>query len=284
MSKKYKRFNLDIAFRFQTKTSSAQVYYLLEHKSETGSFSNIQILSYMLAIWEEDMKNKRPIEPIIPVVFYHGKTNWDKPIDFSDLFEEKYIYKDYLPAFKYILIDTNKIEEERFRLNINNKCLLSALLLFKFIFLGKDLNKYSEILYIVKDLDLDKFLIYLMYITTVNDLEEEEIKTILDSTVGGDKMAPVIEKWIEKGREEGIKKGKEEGLLEGMEKGMEKGKIEGMIIEAQDLLLDAIEAKFDKVPRDIKLMVKKTKDRERLRKILKATIKVQNLDEIREMF
>ncbi|AWB09775.1 hypothetical protein TDSAC_0399 [Thermodesulfobium acidiphilum] len=53
------------------------------------------------------------------------------------------------------------------------------------------------------------------------------MKAILDSTVGGDKMAPVIEKWIEKGREE------------------------GMIIDAQDLLLDAIEAKFDKVPRDI---------------------------------
>ncbi|MEO1785346.1 hypothetical protein V4762_09830, partial [Thermodesulfobium sp. 4217-1] len=81
---------------------------------------------------------------------------------------------------------------------------------------------------------------------------------------------------------------KEEGLLEGMEKGMEKGiekgKIEGMIFEAQDLLLDAIEAKFDKVPRDIKLMVKKTKDRDKLRKILKATIKVQSIDEIRDMF
>ena len=38
ISKKYKRFNLDIAFRFQTKTSSAQVYYLLEHKSETGKY------------------------------------------------------------------------------------------------------------------------------------------------------------------------------------------------------------------------------------------------------
>ncbi|MEO1785376.1 Rpn family recombination-promoting nuclease/putative transposase, partial [Thermodesulfobium sp. 4217-1] len=164
ISKKYKRFNLDIAFRFQTKTSSVQVYYLLEHKSETGSFSNIQILSYMLAIWEEDIKNKRPLEPIIPVVFYHGKTNWDKPIDFSDLFEEKHIYKDYLPAFKYILIDTNKIEEEKLRLSINNIYLLTALLLLKFIFIGKDLEKYSEILYIVKDLDLDEFLIYFIYV------------------------------------------------------------------------------------------------------------------------
>ncbi|AWB10267.1 hypothetical protein TDSAC_0910 [Thermodesulfobium acidiphilum] len=58
---------------------------------------------------------------------------------------------------------------------------------------------------------------------------------ILDSTVGGDKIAPVIEKWIEKGREE------------------------GMIIDAQDLLLDIIEAKFDKVPGDIKLLMKKNK-------------------------
>ncbi|MEO1785140.1 hypothetical protein V4762_08735, partial [Thermodesulfobium sp. 4217-1] len=97
-----------------------------------------------------------------------------------------------------------------------------------------------------------------------NDLKEEEMMAILDSTVGGDKMAPVIEKWIEKGREE--------------------GREEGMIFEAQDLLLDAIEAKFDKVPRDIKILVKKTKDREKLRSILKATIKVQSIDEIRDMF
>ena len=80
------------------------------------------------------------------------------------------------------------------------------------------------------------------------------MKAILYSTVGGDKMAPVIEKWIEKGREEG------------MEKGMEKDKIECMIIEAQDLLLDAIEAKFDKVSRDIKLLVKKNKSKRKVKK------------------
>ncbi|WP_154645300.1 hypothetical protein [Thermodesulfobium narugense] len=50
------------------------------------------------------------------------------------------------------------------------------------------------------------------------------------------------------------------------------------------MLLDVIETKFEKVPRDIKLLVKNTKDKEKLRRIFKATIKVQSLDEIRDMF
>ncbi len=151
-------------------------------------------------------------------------------------------------------------KEEKFRLRINNRYFLTALLLFKYAYFGKDLEKYSEILSIVKDLDLDEFLIYFTYITNVNYLEKDEIKAILDSTVESDKMESVIEKWIEKGREG------------------------GMIFEAQDLLLDSIEAKFDKVPRDIKLLVKNTKDREKLREYHRAVIKSKSVDEIRSMF
>ncbi|MEM4057076.1 MAG: Rpn family recombination-promoting nuclease/putative transposase, partial [Thermoplasmatales archaeon] len=85
--KRYKRFNLDAAFRFKAKNKTAQVYFLIEHKSETESFSIIQILSYMLAVWEDNCNNKEPLEPIVPIVFYHGISQWNKPINFLDNFE-----------------------------------------------------------------------------------------------------------------------------------------------------------------------------------------------------
>ncbi|MEM3291077.1 MAG: hypothetical protein QW046_06125, partial [Candidatus Micrarchaeaceae archaeon] len=80
-----------------------------------------------------------------------------------------------------------------------------------------------------------------------------------------------IEKWIQKGREE--------GLIEGVEK----GRIDGMITEAQELLLDAIEAKFGVVPKDLKLVIQNTKDREKLRFLHKELIKSNTLEDFRKL-
>ncbi|MGC8791338.1 MAG: Rpn family recombination-promoting nuclease/putative transposase [Desulfurella sp.] len=265
ISKRYKRFSLDAAFRFKAKQKTAQVYMILEHKSESTSFSSIQILSYMLAIWEENLKNKKPLEPIIAIVFYHGKTSWDKPTEFLDNFEDKDLFSKYLPKFEYILLDTNITPDETFQFKIQNRYLLVALLILKHIFQEEGIEVFYDILNLIKDANIDDFIDLLEYIINVRDLNEEEIKTVLESTIGGDKMAPIIEKWIQKGREEGI----------------EKGIMDGMILDAQELLLDAIEAKFGNVPKEIKLLIKNTNDREKLRSLHKIAIKAQSLDEVK---
>jgi predicted transposase/invertase (TIGR01784 family) len=53
------------------------VYFLFEHKSFHDRFTALQILRYMVEIWElrrKQRKNSAPLPLIVPVVVYHGRS------------------------------------------------------------------------------------------------------------------------------------------------------------------------------------------------------------------
>jgi len=56
---------------------SAFVYFLFEHKSAPDRFVALQLLRYMLEIWElsrKQRKARRSLPLIIPIVVYHGRS------------------------------------------------------------------------------------------------------------------------------------------------------------------------------------------------------------------
>ncbi len=287
ISKKYKQLYMDAAFHVKLKDQDAQVYFLIEHKSESQKFTPLQILSYMLAVWDYDEKNNKDFEPIIPIVFYHGQQSWNNPKQFSDYFKNKELFKTYIPDFAYILSDTSQISDETILNAIDNIEFKAGLYLLKHVF-DENINHVKRTLNLVKDLDSNRFLFIVDYIIHLPRYDEKEIEQILEETLGGEKVAPLVDKWINQGRQEGIlegmEKGLEKGIEKGMEKGLEKGIEKGMITDAQELLLDAIETKFGEVPKDLKIMIQNIKEREKLRNIFKATFKTESLDEIRGMF
>jgi len=83
----------------------------------------------------------------------------------------------------------------------------------------------------------------------------------------------------EEGFEEGIIKGKLEGIIEGKLEGIIEGKLE----EAQKALTDVIEARFDFVPIDIVKTVKEITDLTLLEGLHRKSVRVENLDEFREI-
>ena len=50
-----------------------KISLLFEHKSYVPDFINLQLLKYILGIWEAQIKQKKKPQIIIPMVFYHGK-------------------------------------------------------------------------------------------------------------------------------------------------------------------------------------------------------------------
>ncbi|TZE80252.1 hypothetical protein [Calorimonas adulescens] len=76
---------------------------------------------------------------------------------------------------------------------------------------------------------------------------------------------------------------KEEGIKEGIKKGIKKGRIEGRIKKAQENILNAIKARFDTVPDDLKNKILKIKDEAKLDEILVAVIKSNSIDEVYKM-
>lgn len=108
------------------------VFYLislLEHKLYVDYSIHMQIFRYMVYIWERyerECEEKEPhctgrkgfqYPPIIPIVYYEGKTNWTAYLEFKEkvVFGEQ--FEKYIPNFSYYLIPihqySNKMLMER---------------------------------------------------------------------------------------------------------------------------------------------------------------------------
>ncbi|MFK7971798.1 MAG: Rpn family recombination-promoting nuclease/putative transposase [Bacteroidia bacterium] len=103
----------DIVFTCKRSDSQSDenvfVSILLEHKSYTDPFVKLQLLRYLVNIWEEQRKSSDigSLSPIIPIVIYHGEENWEqKP--FSTLFHDTNgALGAFIPDFEYIFSNLN---------------------------------------------------------------------------------------------------------------------------------------------------------------------------------
>ena len=118
------------------KKTPVKIAFLFEHKSFAPEFPHLQLLKYMIRIWEYQLQNKEAIKPIIPVIIYHGRTNWrQKP--FETYFESGEIdefLKPYIPQFDYWLTDLKKSDVKTIEEKYPMLSLRMAFLLMKFIF------------------------------------------------------------------------------------------------------------------------------------------------------
>ena len=74
---------------------------LFEHKSYYAQNPHLQLLGYMLKIWEQQRDNTEPVTPVIPVILYHGEEKW-KERTFTDMFPGKLDddLKRFIPKFR----------------------------------------------------------------------------------------------------------------------------------------------------------------------------------------
>jgi predicted transposase/invertase (TIGR01784 family) len=102
----------DLLFNVKIKGNSARIYILFEHKSKADEWVGLQLLKYMVEIWETEKENKKneikKLTPIIPFVFYHGKTDWNCNSNFGSLLRSEKEYEKYLVDFTYILQNVTK--------------------------------------------------------------------------------------------------------------------------------------------------------------------------------
>ncbi|MGE0086311.1 MAG: Rpn family recombination-promoting nuclease/putative transposase [Desulfococcaceae bacterium] len=68
----------DILYTVQIKKNLLYIYLLFEHKSRKERFVSLQILRYMLKIWDQHIKQNpktKKLPPVFPMVLYHGRGN-----------------------------------------------------------------------------------------------------------------------------------------------------------------------------------------------------------------
>ncbi|MBD5457373.1 MAG: hypothetical protein HDR27_02240 [Lachnospiraceae bacterium] len=228
---------------------------LIEHKTKVDYNVSMQLLRYMVYIWEDYEKEMEKqhkgisktkdfkYPPILPIVYYEGTGQWTAVCNFQEriLFEE--IFEPFTPKFYYKLVQLSgysikelieKKDELSFLMLINR---LQSIEEFKELQLPEDYlenlseNSTEEVLGIITKV----ITVMLRHLK----LSEEELEEFA-GRVKEWKMGELFENFKDFdlpaarkiAREEGWKEGWEEGNAKGMEegkiKGMEEGKIKGM--------------------------------------------------------
>jgi predicted transposase/invertase (TIGR01784 family) len=227
---KMKEFHSDLLFSIKTiDKTDIKIYLLFEHKSFVDKNINLQILSYLTRIY---LKMKK-ITPIIPVIFYHGKEEWNIPLDFIDSFKlsevNKKLFSKYIPNFnsEFINLQTTNIEKI-----ISSLTLKVILYTFKNIWYFEDLKKLEELISLSKDLFTEKSEIKIMqrlllYLYSTNDIEIEIVKDTVSKLIsykkGEEIMTTTAERLINQGLEQGMEQGILNGKLEAAKKMLLKG-------------------------------------------------------------
>ena len=97
---------------------------LIEHKTKVEYNVGMQILRYILYIWEDyekEMERRFPnissrkafrYPPVFPIVYYEGTGKWTVPEDLADRIFCKELLNDYLPHFKYQVVRLHDYSNE----------------------------------------------------------------------------------------------------------------------------------------------------------------------------
>ena len=93
------------------------LYVLIDHKSTPEPGIILQLLGYMLRIWLRYACGKadalRSLPPILPMVVYHGVSEWKVSRSLRDTIKAPEAIKQYQPDVRYTLVDLGPIPNDR---------------------------------------------------------------------------------------------------------------------------------------------------------------------------
>ncbi len=236
----------DLLYTVQVKESGQPVhlYILFEHQSSPDKWMRFRLLKYMCRIWDESFKAEQvqqELIPILPVVFYQGKTSWHYSTEFADLFPESERDHDFLPRFAHHLVDQSGASPDQ--IQGAQKARIAQLLLMAAFqkFVQKALAQAAQLIAQVERTGgIDYVKVFVIYLAATQERQtvQEFAETVNRYTEnrGGDILTYA---------EELIQEGKQEGLLEGEIKGEIKGEIRGEIKGKIEMIEDLLNVGVD---------------------------------------
>jgi predicted transposase/invertase (TIGR01784 family) len=231
-----KKFYSDVVWQcaYGKDKKQTKMVFLFEHKSSVPKYPHIQILRYQLEIWEQCIKDKKPLTLIIPIIVYHNKngTKWKyKP--FSSYFKDiDTSFFKYIPSFEYHLTDLT-------RMSANDILELKGLLVNTFLTLQFGSNEEFilqnlEIIFtFVEDEQFGELLTsfvgsQLIYLTKNTAFTPKNIDIIYEHLRKNSTIMTTYDRIVERGVAQGIEQGIEQGVAKGLEQGIEQGVAKGL--------------------------------------------------------
>lgn len=272
---KEKRLLPDLIVQVPFQKHFLQLYILIEHKSyqDLGVYS--QILNYLSALFEKNLKEGIKPIPVLPFIFYHGKRPWLYPVRFVELFSLPKELRPYFLDYQIILLDLIKLSDEELlkRVEIYE-------VFYTFLYLVKNLDKpLEELLRVILRFvgligelsERDRWYVelFILMVSRCKGVDEEEILSKMRE-MGGEEVMREIKVYSERKYEQGIQQGIQQGIMR------------GLVMDAQELVIEALEERFGEVKEEIKLKIKAIEDREKLKRLHRLAIRVSSLEEFKK--
>ncbi len=148
------------------------VLSLIEHKADVDFDVVMQVMRYMVFIWEDYAKQAEKehkgitktkdfrYPPILPIVYYEGSAKWTAAVSFKDRIFMNDVFRQYIPDWEYLLVDINSFGSNEI---MSRKNSLSLLMLINKIRSAKEFGQ----------LDLPR-----EYLDTIDSNMPEDVRSI----------------------------------------------------------------------------------------------------------
>lgn len=227
---------------------------LIEHKTKVDYNVCMQLLRYMVYIWEdyerEAEKQKKgssrtkgfKYPPILPIVYYEGSGKWTAGRNLQDRILFDKAFEPFTPNFFYKLIQLNSYSVDQLIEKNDQLSLLMLINRLQNTAAFRALNLPEDYIKNLSENSTDEVLDIIAKVTASMlrhlNLPEDEVEEFTGQ-VKERKMAELFEyfedidlpaarkKARDEGRAEGLAEGRAEGLVEGHAEGLAKGLAEG---------------------------------------------------------
>jgi predicted transposase/invertase (TIGR01784 family) len=268
IDKRLSLYQSDILIRTRICSSPVLIYILVDHKSYLDRWAVLQLLVYMVRIWEKELtlhKKLKKLPCIIPIVFYHGERRWAYPLKFASYVEGNNELRACIPDFQTMMFNLQTVDMGSLQGGIAFQVALRA-----FKHAGKGLRSHlGEMVMSVSKLPddaqtkafLSRLFEYILKVGGDFDVAvvEEELQSV-ESHISREVFMTLEEQILERGKVE--------------------GKLEGTIRDKQQVLIRLLEKKFGPLDDDNKQNILDNKDRDKLDSAIDLILDADSVTEV----
>ena len=250
ISKQLKPFFSDIVYSCPFRDTEVKLAFLFEHKSGVVPYPHVQLLRYILEVWENSVKKQKELQIVVPMLFYHGEEKWEyRPMTeyFGKVGE---MFNKYVPLFDFEFLNISMWSDERI-IALEEAFLINALLVFKHIwdeeYVQRNINRLFVLLDRVPDREertnfIESIFVYLLRSSVFSEVNLlDMIDNVQESYREGAMSA--YDRLVETGRVEG----KAEGDLLRLKIAVENMRKEGFEVEQMARLLSVAEERIHEI-------------------------------------
>ncbi|MCB1158575.1 MAG: Rpn family recombination-promoting nuclease/putative transposase [Leptospiraceae bacterium] len=224
----------DTLYRVGLKSGEeAYLYILFDHKSKADRYTGLQLLGYMVKIWQryrnhsaKKKQRHQKLPMILPIVVYHGQKRWKHGLDFQSMIETPKKYERFVPRFDFLFYDLPRVADESI---MGNEVLQASFYLFKYSFhpdLGENLGTILQLLERIEDENRQNRWLTIILNYLIRGPEQitlDRLEKLIESLdlEGVRKTMPTIADALE---QRGYNRGEQIGYSKGEQIGYSKGK------------------------------------------------------------